>query len=123
MTSQLSIFSAVAVVGVLAGPAPFDPRPTDPSRQDHTVHAPAPPAGQAMAGMMKMREEMMAAMKVEADHLDSLVKQMNAADGAAKTEAIAAVVNELVRQHTAMQERMHGMHRTMPGGHATPAKP
>jgi hypothetical protein len=121
MTSQLSIFSAVAVVVVLAGPAPFDPRPTDPARQDHTLHAPAPPAGQA--GMMKMREEMMAEMQVEADRLDSLVKQMNAANGAAKTDAIAAVVNELVRQHIAMQARMHGMHRTMPGGYATPANP
>ena len=73
--------------------------------------------------MMKMREEMMAEMQVEADRLDSLVKQMNAANGAAKTDAIAAVVNELVRQHIAMQARMHGMHRTMPGGYATPANP
>lgn len=122
MTSQLSMFSAVAVFAVLAGPAPFDPRPTDLSRQDdHAVHAPAPPAGQA--GMMTMREEMMAEMKVETDRLDSLVKQMNAANGTAKIDATAAVVNELVRQHAAMQARMHAMHGMMPGSHSMPAKP
>jgi hypothetical protein len=124
MASQFSLFTAVVIAGVLAGPAPFDPRPIDASRQDdHGVHAPAPPAGQTMPGMMKMHEQMMADMKANAGRLDALVKAMNAATGAAKTDAIAAVVNELVRQHAGMQAHMRGMHETMTSQHQTPTKP
>jgi hypothetical protein len=74
-------------------------------------------------GMMKMQGQMMADMKASADRLDGLVKAMNAATGTAKADAIAAVVNELVRQHAGMQAHMRGMHDMMMGDHATPAKP
>ena len=68
------------------------------------AQAPAPqtakPAAQAgMGDMMKMHEKMMAEMQAADGRLDALVKTMNAAAGDAKTNAIAAVVSELVAQH------------------------
>src|SRR5688572_21678108 len=100
MTSQFSFLTAVAVVGLLAGTVRFGSVPVDATRQDdHAGHVGAPPPSQSMPGMMKMHERMMADMKANAGRLDALVNTMNAVSGTAKTDAIAAVVNELVRQH------------------------
>jgi hypothetical protein len=41
--------------------------------------------------------------------LDSLVNRMNRTSGNQKVQAMAAVINELVTQRKAMQERMHQM--------------
>jgi hypothetical protein len=41
--------------------------------------------------------------------LDSLVARMNRVTGAQKVAAMADVINELVAQRKAMQERMHQM--------------
>jgi predicted transcriptional regulator len=41
--------------------------------------------------------------------LDSLVDRMNRTSGNQKVQAMAAVINELVSQRKAMQERMHHM--------------
>lgn len=70
-----------------------------------------PPGG--MAEMMKMHEQMMAEMKASGAKLDALAKEMNAATGTAKVNAIAAVVNELVTQHKGMQAHMEGMGQQM----------
>lgn len=69
-----------------------------------------------MAEMMKMHEQMMAEMKAGDAKLDALVKDMNAAAGQPKVNAMAAVINELVRQHKAMHDRMGQMHQQMMGG-------
>jgi hypothetical protein len=69
-----------------------------------------------MQDMMKMHEQMMAEMKAGDAKLDALVKDMNDAKGDAKVNAVAAVVNELVRQHKAMHGRMGQMHQQMMGG-------
>lgn len=69
-----------------------------------------------MQDMMKMHEQMMAEMKAADGRLDSLVKEMNAASGEAKVNAVAAVVTELVRQQKAMHEHMGQMHQQMMGG-------
>lgn len=69
-----------------------------------------------MQDMMKMHEQMMAEMKAADTRLDALVKEMNAASGDAKVNAVAAVVTELVRQHKSMHERMGQMHQQMMGG-------
>jgi len=123
MTRQRSILTAVAVVGLLAGTARFGAVPVAATPQDdHAAHAAAQPAAQNMPGMMKMHEQMMADMKKDAGRLDALVTEMNAASGTAKTDAIAAVVTELVRQHGVMQAHMRGMHEVMMGA-AMPAKP
>ena len=81
--------------------------------------APQNPSAQTPANMqntMKMHEQMMAEMKAGNAKLDALVKDMNAARGDAKINAVAAVVNELVGQHKAMHERMGQMHEQMMGG-------
>jgi vancomycin resistance protein YoaR len=67
----------------------------------------------SMQDMMKMHEQMMADMKAAEARLDALVKEMNAATGEAKTNAIAAVVSELVRQQKSMHGRMGQMHEHM----------
>jgi hypothetical protein len=69
-----------------------------------------------MQDMMKMHDQMMAEMKAADARLDALVKEMNAASGEAKVNAVAAVVTELVRQHKSMHERMGQMHELMMGG-------
>jgi hypothetical protein len=70
----------------------------------------------SMQDMMKMHEQMMAEMKAADGRLDSLVKEMNAASGEAKVNAVAAVVTELVRQQKAMHEHMGQMHQQMMSG-------
>jgi hypothetical protein len=70
----------------------------------------------SMQEMMKMHEQMMAEMKAGDAKLDALVKDMSDAKGDAKVNAVAAVVNELVRQHKAMHGRMGQMHQHMMGG-------
>ena len=59
-----------------------------------------------MQDMMKMHEQMMAEMKAADARLDALVKDMNAATGDAKVNAVAAVVTELVRQQKSMHDHM-----------------
>jgi hypothetical protein len=89
---------------------------------------PPPPAGQKMEmpgkpGMMdeKMTEEsmmahhkeMMAKMEAMDARIDELVKSMNAAKGGKKTDAVAAVINELVAQRKQMREQMMAMQPEM----------
>lgn len=85
-----------------------------------TAQVPSPQSAaqqsQATPDMMKMHEQMMADMAAGNARLEALVKDMNAASGDARVTAITAVVNELVRQHTSMQERMGQMHQQMMGG-------
>ena len=69
-----------------------------------------------MQDMMKMHEQMMAEMKASDAKLDALLKDMNSVSGDARVTAMAAVVNELVRQHKAMHARMGQMHQQMMGG-------
>jgi hypothetical protein len=69
----------------------------------------------AMPDMMKMHQQMMADMKAANAKLEALVTAMNGATGAAKADAVAAVVNELARQHITMTTRMSTMHEQMMG--------
>ena len=88
---------------------------------DHAAHhsavegapAPAPPAAGAASAATK---------------LDALVKKMNAAKGAAKTDAIAEVLTALVEEHRSCEPMMANMMKMMQemGGHqgsATPTHP
>ena len=74
------------------------------------------PSPSQMPDMMKMHEQMMADMKAGNAKLEELVTHMNAAKGEAKIDATAAAVTELVRQHTAMTDRMAQMSQHMMGG-------
>ena len=86
------------------------------SRQ--AVAAQPPPAAQSpgMGGMMKMHEQMMTEMRKGDARLQTLVEQMNAANGTAKVTAMAAVVSELVAQQKMLHEQMGSMHREMMRG-------
>jgi hypothetical protein len=59
------------------------------------------------------RSEMMQAMEQRQAKLDELVAKMNAAEGEAKVDAIAAVVDEMVAQHKMMHEQMRKRHAEM----------
>ncbi len=59
--------------------------------------------------MMQQRDQMQAKMKAMDDRLKGLVAEMNAARGSARTDKIAAVVNELVAQHLQMHDDMSAM--------------
>jgi ABC-type glycerol-3-phosphate transport system substrate-binding protein len=74
------------------------------------------PAPSNMQQMMKMHEQMMAEMKAADSRLDALTKDMNAAKGDAKVNAIAAVVTELVQQQKSMHAHMGEMHQMMMNG-------
>jgi len=52
----------------------------------------------------------MGEMHASVAKLQELVAKMNAASGDAKIEQIAAIVNELVAQHTGMMQQMMSMH-------------
>ncbi len=81
-----------------------------------TPSAGVEPAPSNMQDTMKMHQQMMADMKAGDAKLDALIKDMNAATGESKVNAIAGVVNELVRQHKSMHGRMGQMHEHMMGG-------
>jgi len=65
--------------------------------------------------MMADREKMMTEMKAADQRLDNLVAKMNAASGAEKADATAAVVNEMVTQRRAMRDGMMKMEGGMMG--------
>lgn len=77
----------------------------------------APPADQkpAMdcAAMMQNHEEMQKHMADMDTKLNALVDAMNKAKGSAKIDKVAAVVNELVAQHSMMHKDMMAMQPEM----------
>ena len=88
----------------------------------------APPAAQKMEtpgkpgtmdghmseeSMMAHHKEMMAKVEAMDARLDELVRKMNAATGSKKTDAVAAVINELVAQRKQMREQMMAMQPEM----------
>lgn len=62
------------------------------------------------------RQQMMEKVEAQDAKLNELVTAMNAAEGAAKVDAIAAVVNELVAQRTEMRGHMGRMRKGKGGG-------
>ena len=63
--------------------------------------------------MMAHHKEMMAKMEAADARLDELVKTMNAATGSKKTNAVAAVLNELIAQRKQMRNDMMAMQPEM----------
>ena len=89
-------------------------------------HAPQAPTPMAMAkatsesgmaakcqAMMAGQDKMMTEMKAADERLDSLVSTMNAAAGADKADAIAAVVSEMVTQRRTMRDGAMKMQHAM----------
>ena len=109
MSTRIAVITTfLAALAVVAGPVKSGLTAQTP---------PATSAGQqsspTMQDMTKMHEQMMAQMQAGDARLDALVKDMNAAKGEAKVDAVAAVVTELVTQQKAMHGHMGQMHQMM----------
>ena len=118
MVRRLSLGVPIVLILSSTSPAGSFKLVTDVVAQAPSSQSPQPreQSPSNMQDMMKMHEQMMAEMKAADSKLDALVKEMNAATGDAKVNAVATVVAELVRQHRSMHERMGQMHEQMMGG-------
>jgi hypothetical protein len=85
-----------------------DPHHSD---QEFASEAATPEQHQRMTSQSMMR--MMSEMKTADAKLNALVQAMNAAKGAAKTDAIAAVVTALIEERRAMHGSMMKMMNMM----------
>ena len=86
-----------------------------PETHDHAAMQKDSSMEMSCAEMMKKHEEMKQKMEAADARLTTLVEQMNAAKGSAKTDRMAAVINELVDQRRAMHEGMMTMQPMMMG--------
>jgi len=79
-----------------------------PEHQHPATDQAKPASGMAAKdhAMMAEREKMMAEMKAADQQLDGLVATMNAASGADKTTATAAVVTTMIAQQRTMRDGM-----------------
>ena len=68
-----------------------------------------PHMGEHDPGMMARHQAMMAEHERTVARMDSLSVVMNGSSGEARTDAMAALLNELVAQHRAMHEHMREM--------------
>lgn len=84
-----------------------------PETHDHAAMQENSSMEMSCADMMKMHEEMKQKMEAADARLATLVEQMNATKGSAKTDRMAAVINELVDQRRAMHEGMMTMQPMM----------
>jgi hypothetical protein len=115
-----------AVAALMLTPVASQAQQTNPADHDHN-HPPAA-ADQPKAAAPAPRADMMAKMKANGEKIDALLKKMNDAKGADKTEAIAALLTALVQDHRQMHEAMMSdmgmmdMMHNMNGGHGN-AKP
>ena len=100
------MLTSCAMIAMFAVPGLVAQTPQQ-HKQEATATA-KPQSGMAAKcqAMMADHEKMMAAMKAADQRLDDLVATMNAASGAEKADATAAVVNEMVTQRRTMRDGM-----------------
>lgn len=116
MQMKRTVMTAVAGCAALMMSAVPGIAAQAPHTAQHAATAKAKPAAGMDAkcqAMMAERDKMMTEMKAADQRLDGLVAKMNAAAGAEKTDATAAVVNEMVTQRRAMQSGMMTMQHDM----------
>ncbi len=80
-----------------------------PAQHQHATTQAQSPAGQNQQQMMQMHQKMMAEMTAMDQKLDSLVAQMNAAQGQAKVDDMAAAITAMVDQQKKMHQHMASM--------------
>jgi hypothetical protein len=112
MKSQIAILATMALTATLvwnpinlrAQQPPAAATPNEHQQADKTE----PPAAAGERHMMNMRMDvnMMARMKTGDAKLDALVKKMNEAKGAAKTDAIAELLTALINDRRTVGEPM-----------------
>jgi hypothetical protein len=113
MKSRVVLVAVVSVVATfLSRPAPLHGQqpPSDAQHEQHhpgaTPELPSAATPQPQANM----QAMMSRMKANDAKLDDLVKKMNAATGAAKTDAMAQLLTALVEdRHNACEPMMANM--------------
>lgn len=99
------VIACVAAAGVQAEP----PKPAaEPTQQRMRMHH---------GGGSPLHGEMREKMRAHDARLDELVAAMNAAQGDAKIDAIAAVVNELVAQRRTRRDHMETRWQRQQGRH------
>jgi len=118
--NRLRVISLAAVLGTTAALAQDVAAPPS-----HGKMMPSKMAGMSdqSAKMTAMHQKMMADMKIMDAKLDLKVTTMNAAQGAAKTDAIADVINEMASQHKQMMANMDNMCKEMMNHMAHPDMP
>ena len=121
MRNSFGLLGAAVLVTVFIGvpahvhglQAPARAQARDPHHPDPgTASAPVAATPEQRPGMMDMTK-MMGEMKASDAKLDTLVRAMNAAEDAEKTEAIAAVVTALVEERRSMHSSMAAMMNMM----------
>ncbi len=112
--------TGIVVLGIaLLGASVFANQQTPPATQATAAvhqhdHQAKPDEAKATA-MMAKHKEMMADISAMDSRLNDLVAKMKAATGAAKIQAIEAVVSELATQRSAMRDRAMMMQSGMAG--------
>ncbi len=84
------------------------PATTGHQHEQAATQAQTPAQGQNQM-MQQMHQKMMAEMAAMDQKLDTLISQMNAAQGQAKVDAMAAVITEMVNQRKQMEQHMSSM--------------
>jgi hypothetical protein len=113
-TAIVASCAAVVILAVpgLAGQMPQARAQAATAQAKPQAHMAAGMAAKCQA-MMADHEKMMTEMKAADQRLDDLLAKMNAASGLDKTDAIAAVVSEMVVQRRAMRDGMMKMDHEM----------
>ncbi len=108
-----TLLATVAVPMLLVAQAPA----TTEHQHQHATAQGHPTEAQSDQ-MKQMHEKMMAEMQAMDQKLDGLIAQMNAAQGQAKVDAIAAVINEMNNDRKQVMQQMTSMmaHRGMMAG-------
>jgi hypothetical protein len=123
MNLNLKSLRAIALVAVVATTSAFAQQAVAPPPQSGMMQDKMAGKGDQSTKMMAMREKMMADMKANQEKMDLKVAAMNAAEGTAKTDAIAAVINEMVLQQKQMMANMDTMCKQMMDNMAHPDAP
>jgi hypothetical protein len=106
MKYRFAILTVVGVVSALMGtPAHLHGIPQGPAEQ-HDQHHPDTPVAPERATTPPMPQANMMGTMTSDTKIDELVKKMNAAKGAAKTDAIAELLTTLVQDHRMMRGSM-----------------
>jgi hypothetical protein len=111
-TAAICALLVIAAMPGLVGQVPKEPAQAATGQVKPHAAMDADMAAKCQA-MMADHEKMMADMKAADQRLDDLVVKMNAASGTEKTNAIAAVVNEMVSQRRTMRDGMMKMQQGM----------
>ena len=110
MKSRIAILATMALTATLVwNPINLhaqQPPAAAPQHEHQQAEKTEPPAVAGEHHMMNMDMSMMARMKTADAKLDALVKKMNEAKGAAKTDAIAELLTALVNDRRTVGEPM-----------------